>query len=172
MVAAHPFKLSVLIHLHDRAGRLLLIHRQKEPNAGLWSCIGGKIETDRGESPFQCAIRESREEAGIHLSEKDLHLFGFITEKNYEGNTHWLMFLFDCLKPLEHLPPPISEGEFALHRADAIDTLPIPETDRRALWPLYFKHRKDFIVLRADCTPEKPIKFQVEEVIEKASPTS
>ena len=94
------------------------------------------------------------------------------SEKNYEGNTHWLMFLFDCLKPLEHLPPPISEGEFALHEADAIDTLPIPETDRRALWPVYFNHRRDFVVLRADCTPKKPIEFQVEELIETAPPMS
>ena len=66
----------------------------KEPNKNCWSPIGGKLEMRLGESPFECAIRETREEIGLEISEGDLHLFSMISEKAYEGSCHWLMFLF------------------------------------------------------------------------------
>ena len=80
----------------DEAGRLLLIQRTKAPNLGCWSPIGGKLEMGVGESPFECAVRETFEETGVHVATEDLHLFGMISEKGYEGQSHWLMFLFDC----------------------------------------------------------------------------
>ena len=48
-----PFKISVLVFLRDVRGRLLLIKRSKAPNLGCWSPIGGKLEMERGESPFE-----------------------------------------------------------------------------------------------------------------------
>lgn len=33
-----------------------------------------------GESPFECAIRETREEIGLELSEPDLRMFAMISE--------------------------------------------------------------------------------------------
>lgn len=109
------------------------------------------------------ACRETREEIGVTLTEPDLHLFGIITEKHYEANGHWMMFLFDCRVVLENLPPDIEEGEFAFHEPSAIDQLPIPETDRKALWPIYFKNRKGFVSLRADCHPDTDLKIIIEE---------
>ena len=93
-----PFKISVLVFMHDEAGRLLLIQRTKAPNIGCWSPIGGKLEMATGESPFECAVRETEEETGAKVTTNDLHLFGMISEKGYEGQSHWLMFLFDCRK--------------------------------------------------------------------------
>ena len=46
-----------------------------------------------GESPFECAVRETREETGLEVATDDLHLFSIIAEKAYEGQSHWLMFL-------------------------------------------------------------------------------
>ena len=64
MSDALPFKLSALIFLRDATGRLLMMRRNKAPNLGRWSPVGGKVETARGESPFECAVRETAEETG------------------------------------------------------------------------------------------------------------
>jgi 8-oxo-dGTP diphosphatase len=160
-----PFKISVLVFLRDAPGRLLLIKRRKAPNLGCWSPIGGKLEMARGESPFECAIRETAEEVGLAVTEKDLHLFGYISEKNYEGGGHWLMFLFDCKKILPDLPPTGDEGEFAFFPRGEIDALPIPPTDQVLVWPWYDQHRGDFVAIRADCAPGEPLNVVVEQII-------
>ena len=43
----------------------------------------------------------------------DLHLLGIVSESGYEGQAHWLMFLFEVKPRLEDLPPPHAEGRFA-----------------------------------------------------------
>ncbi len=161
--AALPYKISTLIYIRDEAGRLLLMRRNRQPNQGLWSCIGGKLEMGVGESPFEAAIREVQEEIQLTVHEKDLHLFGIIAEKNYEFRTHWLMFLFDCRLRLKDLPPPIPEGDFAFHEPEIIMDLPIPETDRLSLWPLWFERRDGFTCMRADCRPDRPLQVTEEE---------
>ena len=88
------YKIAVLVFIENEAGEHLLLHRAKAPNLGAWSPIGGKLETPTGESPFECAIRETREETGTALETGDLHLFAMIAEKAYEGQAHWLLFLF------------------------------------------------------------------------------
>ncbi len=159
-----PFKISTLIFIENDKGELLLMKRLKNPNFGLYSCIGGKLEMDQGESPFECAIREVQEEIKVNLTEKDLHLFCMITEKNYENNGHWLMFLFNCKKSINQLPENIDEGEFAFISKDELKKLPIPETDRRALWPIYEKHKDSFVVLRADCRTDEDLNIVFEQI--------
>ncbi len=164
MPDALPYKISVLVFLENRAGELLLMHRAKAPNLGNWSPIGGKLEMAVGESPFQCAARETFEETGLRLTPDDLHLFAMIAERSYEGENHWLMFLFHCRRPLDRLPADISEGHFQFFSRAAVAQLPIPETDRAALWPIFDRYRDRFVALRADCTPGQPVKVTVEEV--------
>lgn len=161
--AGLPYKISTLIYLRNEAGELLLMQRIKSPNNGLWSPIGGKLEMATGESPFEAAIREVDEEIGIKLEAADLHLFSMIAEKNYENRCHWLMFLFDCRRALTQLPAPISEGTFAFFPEAAIADLPIPETDRQAIWQCYFKHRSDFVAMSVDCRANQALSFVVEE---------
>ena len=158
-----PFKISVLVFLHDEAGRLLLIQRTKAPNQGCWSPPGGKLEMATGESPFECAVREVAEETGAAVATSDLHLFGMISEKGYEGQSHWLMFLFDCRKPVGAIPPTIDEGHFGFFSRTEIETIRIPETDRTLLWPVYDEHRRGFIAYRAECDPGAPLRMTVEE---------
>ena len=49
--------------VRDGAGRLLLIKRGHEPEAGKWSLPGGRIEP--GETDAQALVREMREETGL-----------------------------------------------------------------------------------------------------------
>lgn len=160
-----PFKISVLIFVRHRDGRELLLCRKKPPNQDCWSPIGGKLEMPSGESPLECACREVEEEIGLRVAESDLHLFGMISEKNYEGSGHWLMFLYRCDHLITTLPPAMDEGHFAFHELQSIPFLPIPETDRQLLWPIYAQYRERFVAMRADCHPDRPLSFQIEEVI-------
>lgn len=162
------YKISVLLFIKDPTGRFLMLKRAKAPNDGLWSPVGGKLEMPSGESPFECAIREADEETGMILENKDLHLFCMAAEKSYEGTGHWLMFLFECSKPLLALPPNIDEGEFAFYSREEINSLAIPETDREGLWDIYDKHHHRFVALKVDCQPGKPLNFEIEGLIPAA----
>lgn len=160
-----PFKISVLVFIQNSEGKFLMIQRKKAPNLGCWSPIGGKLEMHQGESPFECAVREVKEEADFDITHEDMHLYGYISEKSFEGNGHWLMFLFDCKKILPELPKHIDEGKFAFFSREEIDGLKVPESDRSLLWPYYDSHKERFIAMRANCHPESPLEIVVEEEI-------
>ena len=49
--------------VRDGAGRLLLVKRGHDPEAGKWSLPGGRIEP--GETDAQALVREMREETGL-----------------------------------------------------------------------------------------------------------
>ncbi|MDR0535361.1 MAG: NUDIX hydrolase [Puniceicoccales bacterium] len=169
---ALPFKISVLVFLHDERGRHLLIRRRKAPNRDCWSPIGGKLEMALGESPFECAIRETAEETGHSIAAADLHLFGMVSERAYEGGTHWLMFLFECRKPLTALPPEIEEGVFGFFDRAEIEKLHLPPTDTMLVWPVHDRfHAGGFQVYRADCDPSRPPKMTVEETMGQIAAT-
>lgn len=164
-VSTTPYKIAVLVFLENSGGEQLLLLRAKAPNLGSWSPIGGKLEMATGESPFECAARETFEETGFKISTKDLHLFAIIAEKAYEGQSHWLLFLFRCLRPINHLPPTIDEGTFGFFSRQALDTLALPETDRTALWPIFDQYKNDFVSMRANCDPAHPLKIEIEQVV-------
>lgn len=158
------YKIAVLVFLENSAGEHLLLLRAKPPNLGSWSPIGGKLETAIGESPFECAVRETQEETGFTVTGDDLHLFAMIAEKAYEGHAHWLMFLFRCKRPIPIHPPDMDEGKFGFFSRAAIDALEIPETDRSALWPIYDQYRDQFVALKADCAPGRPVRVEIEQI--------
>jgi 8-oxo-dGTP diphosphatase len=163
MSSVLPYKISVLVFIENHAGEQLLLLRSKKPNLGVWTPIGGKLEMTTGESPLECAVRETQEETGLAVAPADLHLFAMIAEKAYQGETHWLMFLFRCRKPIDALPPDIPEGKFAFWSREQIRGLPIPETDAAALWPIFDQYRDRFVALRADCSVS-PIQITVEQI--------
>ena len=164
MTTTLAHKIAVLVFLENPAGEHLLLLRAKAPNLGVWSPIGGKLETAHGESPFECAVRETREETGFAIRAGDLHLFAMIAEKAYEGEAHWLMFLFRCRRPIATQPADMHEGKFGFFSRAAIDELAIPETDRTALWPIYDRYHGRFVALRADCEPGKPLRLELEQI--------
>jgi len=158
-----PFKISVLVFVKNKNGQHLLLKRAKEPNQGLYSPIGGKLEQSIGESPIDCACRETFEEINLQCEAKDLHLFAMVSEKSYENKCHWLMFLFNCKKTLNALPPEIDEGTFEFVSREHIEKINIPETDRQIIWKCYDEFHKDFVALKIDC--EKNLSFQIQQII-------
>jgi 8-oxo-dGTP diphosphatase len=138
------YHITTLIYCFNESDDTLLMLRLREPNLGLWSPCGGKLDVVTGESPFICACREAREEIGLQLLPVDLHLTGIITETGFGGTAHWLMFLFEVKQKLRALPPPHAEGKFGFFARDELQQLAIPKTDQETLWPLFWKHRRGF----------------------------
>ena len=72
--------------IRDEAGRLLLIQRLKEPEAGAWGLPGGKI--DFGERAEDAARREIEEELGVRI---ELTGLACIAETINKGDgRHWV----------------------------------------------------------------------------------
>ncbi len=149
--ATIPYKIAVLCYLFDDQGRVLLLHRRKEPNIDLYSPIGGKLEQAEGESPTACAVREIHEETGLVVQVSDLHLTGIVSETAYQGQTHWLMFLYEVRRPVQLARTTFEEGTLEWHAVENITHLPIPQTDRAIIWPLFWRYRKQFFMAHIDC---------------------
>lgn len=141
-----PYKIATLCDLRDAQGRVLLLRRLKEPNFGLCSPIGGKLDMATGESPAACAQREIHEEAGIEVPLDRLHLLGMISETAYENKTHWLIFYYRVLGPVRVEAKQMREGELAWFTPEELDGLPLPDTDRHILWPLVREHEAEYVV--------------------------
>lgn len=83
--AFHP-RVGVGVLLIDEQGRVLLTLRNRPPEAGCWSIVGGKV--DFLETLEQCAIREAREEVGLEISLRSLLC---VTDHCLPGeNQHWV----------------------------------------------------------------------------------
>ena len=117
--------LATMVYCLDE-GRVLLMHRNKEPNKGLWIGPGGKI--DPGESPYDCARRELLEETG--LAAHTLHFRGLITEVSPLPEWQWLMFLFVTDDFSGELMGDDREGRFQWWPIPEALQLPIPQADR------------------------------------------
>jgi 8-oxo-dGTP diphosphatase len=166
---ALPYRIACLCDLRDAQGRVLLLHRKKEPNLNLVSPIGGKLDVATGESPAQCAQREVHEEAGIHVSLDRFHLIGLVSEAAFEGKGHWLMFVYRVLGPVEVQARDMREGRLDWHALDSLDRLPVPETDRKVIWPLMHRAevrtpqgRPGFFAVHIDCSGPA-IRWSVEQ---------
>ena len=151
-----PHRIATLLYAFHEDGRVLLIERNHEPNRGCYSPPGGKLQTATGESPHACAIREAREETGLQLTPADLHLTGVISENGYQGDAHWLMFLFEIKTRLNELPPEHDEGAFYFAARGDLGKLPLPGTDREQIWPLFWQHRGGFFAAHCRCTKGAP----------------
>lgn len=113
----------------DDQGRLLLIQRLRQPEAGAWGLPGGKI--DFGERSVDTARREIAEELGIEIEILGL---ACIAETIDGGDgRHWVAPVYDAriragtpqiLEPEKHA----GWGWFAL------DELPSPLTQAAVSW--------------------------------------
>jgi 8-oxo-dGTP diphosphatase len=160
-----PYKVATLIYAFNAADEVLLIERTQEPNRGFWSPFGGKLKTEIGESPYVCACRETAEETGLQVKVSDLHLTGLISEHGYQGQTHWLMFLFELKPRLQQLPPPHAEGRFQFFPRAALAGLRIPQTDGEEIWPRFWRHRGGFFAAHCHCHPDGRNDWTVEEAV-------
>ena len=157
------YNISTLLYCFNQQEEVLLLERAQEPNLGLWSPCGGKLDTRAGESPYACACREAQEELGLRISAADLHLTGLVSEHGYQGHSHWLMFLFEVRRNLDSLPPPHREGRFQFFARNAIDTLKVPQTDRERIWPWFWEHRGGFFAAHCYCQADGSNIWSLEE---------
>ena len=169
-----PYKIAVLCYLYDADGHVLMLHRRKQPNSGMYSPIGGKLEVTQGEGPHECAVREIREEAGLRLSTDQVRMTGIVSERAYEGQTHWLIFLFEVLRPVgrdEVHTMDFDEGKLEWVDVERVHDLPSPETDAKFMWPLVREHRGGFFMVHIDCTVT-PMTWTVTESIKPTAEAS
>tara|TARA_R110000772_G_scaffold181594_2_gene292901 strand:- start:229 stop:654 length:426 start_codon:yes stop_codon:yes gene_type:complete len=125
--------------IFDDAGRLLLIQRLTEPEAGAWGLPGGKI--DFGEPARETARREIAEELGIEIAVNELACIAEILDGG--DGRHWVSPIFYAsvvsgtprlMEPEKHgglgwysldaLPTPLTNPTRAL--LDALKTTPVP----------------------------------------------
>src|SRR5947207_4709786 len=146
-----PYKIATLLYCFSERDEVLLLERAQEPNLGFWSPCGGKLHQAEGESPYACACREAGEELGIALQASDLHLTGLVSEDGYQGQSHWLMFLFEIKRRLSAAPAPHREGGYQFFPRSALDGLKIPDTDRERIWPWFWQYRGGFFAAHCRC---------------------
>lgn len=158
-----PYKISTLLYCFNERDDVLLMKRAQEPNLGLWSPPGGKLQFDTGESPYACACREACEELGLTVAPAGLHLTGIVAEQGYAEQSHWLMFLFEVKHRLKATPPDHREGQFAFFSRERLTSLPLPETDAENIWPMFWRHRGGFFAASCDCAAPGKNSWTLEE---------
>ncbi|MGA9780115.1 MAG: NUDIX hydrolase [Limisphaerales bacterium] len=158
-----PYKVATLLYCFNERDDALLLERAQEPNRGFWSPCGGKLKMDIGESPYVCACREAEEELGMKVRTADWHLTGLVSEHGYQGQTHWLMFLFELKVKLKMVPPAHAEGRFQFFPREALISLKIPQTDREQIWPWFWRHRGGFFAAHCHCHPDGHNDWTLEE---------
>jgi len=90
-----------------------------------------------------------------------------ISERGYEGQAHWLMFLFEIMPRLEAIPPPHPEGTFAFFAPDQLPLTLMPRTDTEQLWPLFWKYRGGFFAAHCHCLSQDRFEWTLEETRER-----
>ena len=158
-----PYKIATLLYCFNEREEVLLLERAQEPNRGLWSPPGGKLHTEDGESPYTCACREAHEELALEIQPRDLHLTGLVSEHGFQGNSHWLMFLFEVKPRLMKLPAAHREGRFEFFPRAALANLQLPDTDRESIWPWFWQHRGGFFAAHCHCHPDGRNEWALEE---------
>lgn len=116
---------STLIYV-VQDGQVLLMHRNKEPNYGLWVGPGGKLEA--GESPYECARRELYEETHLHAQE--LHYRGMVTEVSPRDDWQWMLFLYVVTAVEGRLQGDEREGTLRWWPIEDAPGAPMPDADQ------------------------------------------
>lgn len=123
MEVSHGIKRNAVLVLLKSGDQLLLLKRKKEPHKGLFTPIGGKLEPF--ENPTTCAIRETREETGIEIT--DLRYVGSIIESS-ETSYNWNCPVYLAEIPFQEAPP-CDEGELSWVQIKELGSLPQPPSD-------------------------------------------
>lgn len=72
---------------------VLMLHRVKKKNdihQGKYNGLGGKME--KFETPYECVIREVKEESGLNI--KDPVLKGVLNFPDFDGKNNWIVFVY------------------------------------------------------------------------------
>lgn len=107
--------------------KLLLLKRNKAPNAGMYVPVGGKVEPY--EDTYETALREVKEETGIQL--ESVKYCGSLVETSPVKYNWWCSIY---LADIPYQPaPPCDEGVLEWIPYTNLETLHTPPTD----WHIY-----------------------------------
>lgn len=81
-------KVGVGVYIYDEQNRLLLGLRKSSHGEGTWCPPGGHLEY--GESFEQAATRETKEETGLIIAERDLSVCGVTNDFFKESGKHYV----------------------------------------------------------------------------------
>lgn len=112
----------------EKDGSYLMLHRIKkenDENHDKWIGVGGKLEW--GESPFDCAMREIKEETA--LTPRKLSYRGIITFVSDLYGTEY-MHLFTCTDFSGEMNSNCDEGVLEWVKKEEVSNLPIWEGDK------------------------------------------
>lgn len=122
-------KLGTLCYIRD-GNKTLLLHRTKKKNdilAEYWIGLGGHVDTENGESPHDCIVREVMEESGLGVRPI---LRGIITFRNLEPEKDdWYAYVFTALEFQGEIIDS-REGDLRWVDDSELAQLNIPEGDR------------------------------------------
>jgi len=115
--------------LVKKDGKVLLL---KKPRRGWYVAPGGKIES--GESIFEAAVREFREETGTTAMKPHLKgVYTMVIRRGEEVVNEWMLFTF-VAEDLQGIPyKETREGVLEWHPIDDLKHLPMAEGDRTNL---------------------------------------
>ena len=147
-------KSAVMVILRS-GDHLLLLKRARPPHQGFITPIGGKI--DPFEDPNETAIRESREETGIELS--NLHYLGSLIE-HAPANYNWHCLIYAADIPWQEAPP-CDEGELQWIAIDSLGTFPLPPTDQ---WIYQYMIRQQAFMFNAAFDVDLKMLWMREEI--------
>lgn len=111
----------------QRDGKYLMLHRTKKKNdinEGKWIGVGGKLEP--GETPYECALREIKEETGYRAKSCE---FRGIVVFSYNDNPPEEMYLYTCTD-FEGQEIICDEGDLAWIDEDKLFDLNLWEGDK------------------------------------------
>jgi len=107
--------------------RFLLLKRKNEPNKGLFTPVGGKLNPF--ENPIDAALRETHEETGIKVTK--MKYGGLLTESS-PTKYNWVGYVYEAF--IDYISPPsCPEGRLEWISFDDILNVPTPSTD----WYIY-----------------------------------
>ncbi len=147
---------TTLIYLENEAGEYLMLHRVKKKNDinhDKWIGVGGGFEY--GESPEECAVRETREETGLTLT--DYRYRGIITFDCGGQECTQYMHLFTAAAWTGELSE-CNEGDLEWVPKEKVYDLPIWEGDKiffrlleeeRPFFSLKLSYSAEDVLLRA-----------------------
>ena len=140
--------ITTLVYLKRNNQTLLLYRNKKEKdiNQGKWIGVGGKLKN--GESPYECAVRETYEETGYRI-----HSARFVGMVSFPGLYYGedeLMFIYTSSHFSGELHE-TNEGELHWVNDEEVGTLPTWEADHHYLsWPNDDKAHEAKVVYQND----------------------
>ncbi|WP_107661267.1 NUDIX domain-containing protein [Nocardia suismassiliense] len=114
--AEHSTADVVALTHHDDQWHVLLIERVKPPFQGRWALPGGRAEP--GEAPAVTALRELREETGVHVGGDQLRLVGEYDAAGRDPRGDYVSTAY--LAVLGHMPSPTAGDDARLARWHAV----------------------------------------------------